>query len=502
MEGGASLSLGWLEYDELWSGDPILGGFDLASPSDPLNRWLLVPEASLTWRPGVAHRLRLRANGRTLMRTPTLNDELEIAHVLVSDGVPVAEAWRERLFLDEASWRWRPGGDPAVDLRVGMLPYGIAGARFQAESWPGLRARLDARRLGWVPVAVEARGAHTLQGTALAALALRYEPSMFEHLGLELAWTRDDRYGVAPLLEQDLGMLTELWAATSDDFIGSYQGYVLDGLSALYGSQSDGMRAFHGDLVQFMELGGSAELFYASGFARLLAGPVLLDAAVVHSWGHGQLQGHRFQAGTVPEEVTATWYTDAPREPWAEDVTFRGWAWDLAASVLTDGPWQPGVFFQGMSGEDDVVGRAAAGEPVRLFLASDPAFIRTRIFPADSAARSGSLDFPPGVAGYGLITPGAWLAWDGSHFGANLQLALPCATRPSPLEPHMRIYGLEADLHLVASPHDSVQLQVEGGLFQPGTFFIDSSNPDGDHPFELPLGWRVIGAVTIRAPSG
>jgi len=502
VEGQASLAVGWLEYDDLWSGDPILGGFDLASPSEPLNRWLMVPEASLTWRPGIAHRVRVRANGRSIARVPTLDDELSIVHVLVSDGVPVSEAWKERLFLDEASWRWRPQGDPAVDLRAGMLPYGIAGGRFQAESWPGLRARIDARRLGWAPLALELRGAHTLQGTAQAALALRHEPSMFEHLGAELAWTRDSQHGVAPVLEQDLGMLTELWAATSDDFIGTYQDYVLEGLGTVYGSEADGMRAFHGDLAQFMGLQGSAELFYASGFGRVLAGPVLLDAALVHSWGRGRLEGYRFEAGTVPQEVTATWYADAPREPWSEDLRIRGWAWDLAASLLTDGRWSPGLFFQGMSGEDDLVGRAAAGEPVRLFLASDPAFVRTRIFPADSAARSGALDFPPGVAGYGLLTPGASLAWDGERLGAHLQLALPCATRPSPLDPHRRIYGLEADLLVAASPLDALQLQLEGGLFQPGTFFIDSSNPAADHPLELPLGWRVIGAVTIRTPSG
>ena len=502
MEGGASLSVAWLEYADLWSGDPILGGFDLASPSDPLDRWLLVPQASLTWRPGVAHRFRIRANGRSLARVPALDDDLAIVHVLVSDGVPVSEAWRERLFLDEASWRWRPDGDPAVDLRAGVLPYGIAGGRFQAESWPGLRARVDARRLGLAPVAVELRGAYSTQGSTMAALALRREPSMFEHLAFELAWADDPVHGVAPMLEQDLGMLTELWGATSGEFIETYQGYVLNGLNQLYGSEADGLRAFHSDLQRFMELSGSAELYYASGFARLVTGSVLWDAAVVHAWGQGSLEGWAIPEGTVPEQVGATWYQDAPRERWSSDLRIRGWAWDLAASVLTPGHLQPGFFFQGMTGEDDLVGRAAQGLPVRMFLASDPAFVRTRIFPADSAARSGALDFPPGVAGYGLMTPGFWLAWDGARWGADLQLALPCATQPSPLEPHMRIYGLEGDLLLVASPWDAVQVQLEGGLFQPGTFFLDSSDPDADHPLDLPLGWRVIGAVTIRAESG
>ncbi len=502
MEGEASLSAAWLEYDDLWSGDPHLGGFYLASPADPLDRWLLVPQASLTWRPGIAHRVRVRANGRSLARVPTINDQLEFVHVLVSDGVPVSEAWRERLFLDEASWRWRPDGDPAVDLRAGILPYGIVGGRFQAESWPGLRARLDAQRLGWFPLALELRGADTLRGTRQAALSLRHEPSMFEHLAAELAWSSDATAGVAHVLEQDLGMMTELWADTSGDFIGSYQGYVVDGLSDLYGSQADGMRAFHADLQQFIELRGSAQLLYASAFARVLVGPVLVDAAAVHARGKGSLTGYRFEDGATPSEVGADWYQAAPKEPWSMDLELRGWAWDLAFSVLADSRWQPGVFFLGMTGEDDLVGRAAAGEPVRMFLASDPAFVRTRIFPADSAARSGALDFPPGVAGHGLITPGAWLAWDGEHWGANLQLALPCATRPSPLEPHMHIYGLEADLLIAATPWEALQLQLEGGLFQPGSFFIDASNPSADHPLELPIGWRVIAAVTIRTPSG
>ena len=66
----------------------------------------------------------------------------------------------------------------------------------------------------------------------------------------------------------------------------------------------------------------------------------------------------------------------------------------------------------------------------------------------------------------------------------------------------MRFYGLEADLLVAATPWDSVQLQLEAGLFQPGTFFIDSSDPAGDHPLELPLGWRLIGALTFRGQSG
>ena len=502
MEGEASLTVGWVEYAGLWSGDPLLGGFDLASPSDPLDRWVLVPQAALTWRPGVSHRFRLRANGRSLARVPTLDDDLSLTHVLVSDGVPVSEAWKERLFLDEASWRWRPGGDPASDLRVGILPYGIAGGRFQAESWPGVRYRLDARRLGWAPLAAELRAAATLRGTTQAALALRHEPSMFEHVAVELAWSRDARAGVAPVLEQDLGMLTELWVATSGDFIATYQDYVLDGLAELYGSEADGLRAFQGDLAEFMALSGSADMLWASTSARLVAGRTLLDAAVVYGGGRARLAGQRFPEGTEPSEVGALWYTEAPREPFALDFSLRGWAWDFAASRLSDGPWQPGVFFQGMTGEDDLVGRATAGAPVRMFLASDPAFVRTRIFPADSAARSGALDFPPGVAGYGLLTPGAWLAWSKEHGSVHLQVALPCATQPSPLAPGGYLYGLEADLLLAASPLPVLGLQLEGGLFQPGTFFLDRTNPGGNSPFELPLGWRVVGAVTLRTPSG
>ncbi len=502
LEGDASLQLGWLEYADLWAGDPLMGGFDLASPSDPLDRPVFVPRASLTARPGSGHRLRLRFNGRSLARTTSLDEDLAIVHGLSSDGVPVEEAWKERLFLDEASWRWRPDGDPASDLRLGILPYSIGGGRLQAESWPGLRYRLDAARLGWAPLATEIRAASTLRGTHFAALSLRHEPSIFEQVGVEIALSSDNAQGLAPTLEQDLGLLTQLWADTSGEFIRQYQDHVMDGLYYLYGNEADGVRAFHWDLQSFMDLHGSADMVHLDATARLLLGSVLVDAALIHSRGNVHLEGRRFAEGTTPSQVDAHWYSDAPTQPFELDFALRGWAWDLALAFLGQDRWHGGLFFQGMTGDDDLVGKALAGEPVGMFLATDEAFVRTRVFPADSAARSGSLDFPPGVAGYGLVTPGGWLRLDSETVDGNLQLALPMSTHPSPLPPCGRIYGLEADLILTIDRWDRLVPLLEAGVFQPATFFLDSSSDERDHPLDLPLGWRVLAAVTIRTPSG
>lgn len=497
----AGLQVGWLEYGDLWTGDPILGGFDLRSPPAPLDRLLVAPVLTATARAGTAHRFRITASGRTLSRITLLDEDLEVVHVLASDGVPVSEAWRERLFLDEASWRWRPGGDPAVDLRAGILPYAVAGNRLFVESWPGARLRWDAQRQGLAPLVAEARVADTLRGATMAALSVGHEPSLFEFVGVEAAWTRDRLGGVAPLLEQDLGMMLELWRGTSAEFFQRYPDEVLGGLYDLYGHEVDGVRMLQADLATFLDLQGTADLLHLSLLGRVVAGGLLLDGAFVLARGRATVTGWRIPDGTPWADVaTPAWATDAPREAFTGDLDLRGHAVDLAISGLGAERWPWLVFVQGVSGDADLAQHALSGEPVTAFLATDQRFVRTRLFPVETAGTSGSLSLPPGVAGHGLLTPGLRLGRRWARVEPTLQVALPLAPEPAPLPPHGRIYGLEADLLVTAELAGGTRAFLEGGAFQPGTFFLDASSFDRDHPLELPLGWRVFAGISIAPP--
>ncbi|NOY27039.1 MAG: hypothetical protein GXP62_14305 [Oligoflexia bacterium] len=494
----ASLGLGWVEYAALWTGDPILGGFDLYSPPQPLDRLLISPSAMITLRPSDSQRIRIRASGRTLSRLTTIDSNGDIQYLWASDGVPLAQAAAERLFLDEASWRWRPGGDRWLDLRLGILPWSLAGGRMLAESWPGATLRLDAARKGWAPVAVEAHASVTPTGSNTVAMAVRYEPSWLEYVGLEAAYSQDPRQGIAPLVQDDLGMLVELWRGTSGEFIDKNQDWVLSGLYDLYGQEVDGVRAFHEDLKTFVDLDGTARVLHLAASGRVMLGRTLIDAALVHARGQVALSGNGIPGELAPADIDGTsWATQTPTTPFDLRFPVSGWAWDLDLEFLLASHWRISAFFQGMTGEDELLSKALAGETVHVFLATDLAFVRTRVFPWDAALQSGAWSFPPGVAGYGLMTPGTSIDLATDHTSASFQLALPMATEPSPLEPHGQIYGLEADLFLGARAGKHTTLAADFGAFQSGTFFVDQGGRDT--LAELPIGWRLHGSITIQA---
>ncbi len=503
VDTSAEVTVGWSEYRALWTGDPILGGFDLYSPAVPLDRLLVHPTASVTVRPSAAHRFRLVVDGRTLQRVTLLDDAGEPVHLWTSDGQLLADATRERLFLDEASWRWRPGGDKSLDLRVGVLPYAIAGGRLHHESWPGVRLRLDAQRRGWAPLAAVARAAITPQGAGFGALTVQHEPSSFEHLGLEVSLAVDDRVGIAPMFEDDLGMQVDLWRETSDAFIDAHEDWVLDELYKHYGGQVDGVRQFSEDLETYMALGGSVRMAHVAALGRVLLGRWLLDGAVVGGFGSVTLTGRALPGDATPAEVgAADWPDGTAGEPFSLSFPTRGLAWDLGVDRLLGEHWRVAGFFQGMTGDDDLVDKAVAGEPVTMFLATDHRFTRTRVFPVDGTARGGGWSAPAGVAGHGLVSTGVsvGLAWP--RVAASAQLALPLATHPSLLEPHGRIYGVEGDVFVAVRPLPWLGLSAEAGAFQPGTFFLDSSDPTANQLRELPLGWRVYTGLTVSGATG
>ena len=494
----ARLDLGWQEYAGLWVGDPILGGFDLYSPPQPLDRLLVSPALQATLRPGASHRLRVRASGRTLQRVSVLEEDLSIGHVWLSDGLPVDEAWRERLFLDEASWRWRPDGDPTLETRVGILPFGVAGRLF-VESWPGASVRLDAQRQGWVPLAVEARIAATLDQSGLAALEVRHEPSRFEHVGLGVAGWQDRASGMAGIIEDDLGLLVSVWGASSADFLTDNGDAVLSALAGLYGDEVDGVRMFQEDLAAFLELGGSARVGYLSATGRLVLGKALVDLAVIHSRGEVELTGYAFPDGATRDEAQAAWLEGDGREPFDVSFPVRGWAFDAAVESLA-APLYGFGFVQGMSGEPDIVPTVLDGEPVGLFVAADQDFVRTRVFPADPYASSTGLDGPPGVGGHGLVSVGGGLGLSADPLSGTLQLALPMATHPSPFPPHGRVYGVEADALVGWTARDWLRLSGEAGVFQALSFFADETRGDRDSLADLPLGWRLWTGLTVMTP--
>ncbi len=501
VEATAEATVGWSRYDDLWTGDLILGAFQLQSPSRPFDRLLISPRASVTYRPDRAHRLRLVINPRTLQRVSYLDHQLQTQTVWTSDGELLTDAWRERFFLDEASWRWRPDGDPSIDLRVGILPYSIAGGRLLHESWPGVRFRFDAMRRGILPVAALARIAVSPTGSAFGALTLQHEPSSFEFVGLEASMTVDSTVGIAPMFEDDFGMMLELWRTTSDGFFDENQVWAENALAEAYGNDMNGIWVFYEDLQTFMDLSGTARIAHVSALSRLLVKRWMIDAAVVGGLGQVTLTGKAIPPTVNREELSSEWPGNEFADSFELQFPVRGLAWDLAVDRLLGDHWRIAGFFQGMTGDPLLVEKATSGQPVNMFLATDHRFTRTRVFPVDVAARCGAWSAPAGVAGHGLASTGLSIGLSWPTVAASAQLALPMATHRSPIEPYGRIYGVEADLFVAVRPLSWLSFAGEAGAFKPGTFFLDDTSDDRDTLQELPIGWRVYAGVTVVTPS-
>ncbi|MEQ1568002.1 MAG: hypothetical protein ABMA64_20350, partial [Myxococcota bacterium] len=393
-EGWATASVGWLEAGDLWVGDALLGSFDGGSSPFLLDRALFSAAGGWTVRIGGAHRLRLRVDTRTLARSTTLDpDRGGLAHPLTSDGVPWAEAARERAFFDEASYRWRPRGDRSVDLRLGVLPFATGGGRFLVESWPGAQGSVDLGPLGGPPVVAELRAAVPTTGGALQAAArVGIEPSAFDELSIELAVVRD-RDGLAPLLETDPGLLLSTFGQANEVFLDRNLGQVVQWIDQVYLDDPYGLDAFVADAGTFLELGGPAQLWLVSAVGRTQVGRVSLDGLVTGEWGGGTVEGNRVPFDQVWVTPPADWAVSAPRERWSKDWRVAAIAVDGAATVRIGDGWVGG-WAQAASGDPDLVSTTTDGRAIRAFVAPDQRFLRTRVFPLDAARLGGAWSFP------------------------------------------------------------------------------------------------------------
>jgi hypothetical protein len=504
VEARASAGLAWLQYDQLWVGDPILGGFDGRSSVDPLNRVLLSPLVEGTLRQGAAHRWRLRLNGRTLQRATVLDDDLSPTWTITSDGVPVAEAFRERAFVDEASWRWRPDEGRGVDLRVGMLPFSISGGRFLVESWPGVRVKVDAGKLGGPPLVTDLRAAVRTDGSVQAALQIRRPWSMFEHVGLEVAVVHDVQ-GVAPILESDPGLLLGAFGAANAEFLSNNAAEVGAWIDETYLADDDGfgIDRFLGDAREYLDLQSRATLAYGTVSLERLVGPVLVDVALIGQIGSGTLGGRLVPGGVAFEPPGSDWPQTAPAVPWTHPVAVRAGAFDVAVTWLGD-PIGAFGFVQGASGDPDVVSTTVSESPIGAFLAADQAFVRTRLFPVDAASRGGAWTLPPGVGGHGWLAPGGGLDLSAGPVGMRVQGAVPLATVPTCLGcvpadgQGRRVYGVEGGVLAWADVGDAVRPLAEAGVFRPGGFFLDDTDPARDALSDLPTGWRIYAGLSVH----
>lgn len=496
-ETGASLSVGYLQHQDLWVGDPLLGDFDGDSSLTLANRFLVRPSVELTHRVGTAHRFRLRANGRSLQRVTFLDEELAVRSTLASDGVPVSLAVRERAFLDEATWRVR-SEERAVDLRLGMQPFAIANGRFLVESWPGARLVWRPGRAGGPPLAVDARTAVRIDGSVQGALALRREFSHFEHIGLDLAVVRD-RQGIAPMVEQDISLLTGTFSASSATYLQANRAEVEAFIEDRYLDSPYGIDAFAADIADLMDLSSEATLAYLSAGGAGWIGRTELDVEVIGMVGRGAIRGQRLN-GAVPSE---SWLPVGTSD-WSQPFALRALAWDVALE------WHAPIglfgFAQGATGEPDLVQATVDGSPASAFVAADQSFLRSRVFPIDVAQQGGAWTHPPGVGSHGLAAFGGGMSARWRRSGARLQgtvssaLIRRCLGCDDPSEEGGLRYGEELDL-LLWTGHGAVRPLLDVGGFFGGPFFLDPSSPDRDERSDLAIGWRVFAGLSTAVGS-
>jgi hypothetical protein len=501
LEGWATGTVGWLEYRDLWVGDVLFGGFDARSSAFLTDRLLLSATAELTARLGEHHRLRIRPSTRTLRRETVLRPDGTLGGVLTSDGVPLEQALRERLWLDELSWRWRPRADRAVELKAGILPFSIAHGRFLAESWPGAEARLQTGPLGGPPLVADLRLAlPTTGGVVQLAGKVGWEPSSFDNLSLEIA-VLDDSAGIAPLLEADPGLLLSTFGRANEHFFDAHAPEIFQWIADTYLSDPYGFDLFLADAATHMALDGRGRIGYASLLGRTQLGPLSLDAALTGSWGRGTVGGYRVPDGSPWVTPPSDWATTTPRSRWSHDWRLGAAAADLAATLALGRGWLEG-FGQLATGEPDIVAASAEDLSVRAFLAPDQRFLRTRVFPLDAAAAGGGWSLPPGIASSGIVAVGASGGASTDLGGARLQVAVPwawagaCTGCPEGAEPRRR-YGEEVDVLAWLTP-GRLRPSAELGAFFPGPYFLDLSDPSRDDLGELPVGWRLFVGIGAR----
>lgn len=505
-EGFATANVGWLEYRDLWVGDAVLGGFEARSSAFVADRLVLSATGELTLRPDPRYRLRIRPSTRTLRRATVWKADGTLGSVLTSDGVPIGEALRERLLLDELSARWRPLGHRAIEVEAGILPFSIASGRFLAESWPGIDVSVAAGPLGGPPLVADLRAAlPTTGGIVQASARIGWEPSAFEGVSLELA-VNQDASGLVPLVLADPGLLLSTFGRANEVFFDNNARDIVRWIDESYLDDPYGIDRFLFDAATYLDLSGTGRLWYASVLGRGKLGPISLDAATTLSWGHGTVQGNRVPAATRWTTPPSDWALVAPRERWSRDWQVVALAADLAASIRWRDSWVE-LFFQTASGDRDLVATVSDGQPISAFVAPDQRFLRTRVFPLDAVAMGSGWSLPPGVASLGLHAVGASSGIADERGGARLSSAISSAwtgvcTGCSEGAAPRRRYGEEIDLlgWLSAGP---LAPSAELGLFFPGPFFLDDSDPARDDLGDLPIGWRLfvgIGGVVGDAP--
>lgn len=502
LEGFASASVGELQYRDLWVGDPILGGFTARSSPFFTDTLLVQGTAEVTWRKDSHHRLRIRPSTRTMRFETVLSGDGSLGHAVTSDGLPLDLAVRERLMLDEASYRWRPRGDRSIAVEAGLLPFQIAGGRLLAETWPSLAASVALAPLGGPPVEASLRAAiPTTGGVAQAAAKVAIARSSFEEIALEIA-VHDDSAGLTPLLLADPGLLLSVFGRANEPFLERNAREVAAFISDRYLADPYGIDYFLSDAATYLDLGGRGRLWYASLLGSRQVGPLSLDGALILSSGRGFVEGNRVPDGSTWVTPPEDWAIRAPKERWTHEWRILAFASDLDVYLrLPRGPLGDGfaeVFWQMASGDPDLVATSASGGTVRAFIAPDQRFLRTRVFPVDAASIGSGLALPPGVASSGLVAAGAAAGVVGEHGGARLQFAVPfawtggCTSCLSGSQ--RRRYGEEIDL-LSWAKVGPLRPSVEWGLFFPGPFFLDPSDPQRDSVGDMPIGWRLFAGV-------
>jgi len=495
----AGWTAGQLLFDDLWAGDLVLGGFGNRASAHPLERLVFSPWAQTSFQKGKSHRFRATVNLRTLQAIPGLSSEGGLREVWVSEGRLLSEAWKERLFMDELSWRFRPDGDPKIDFRVGILPFQAGAGRYLVESWPGVRLGLDLDRMAMLPLRAELKAAVVPEsGGVMAALSVRHEPSFFEHVGIEMAYHYDPQHGLTAIPNQDFSMVAALLGLSVRDVIRTE-----DQWSALYEFLAqrylvDGdLRQARSDILQFLDMGGYGHAVYPAAtfevYWRRIRFTGLASAAL--GWGVAELNFLHSDADL--QNADEDWPDQMLTRRIVQSYRMAGWAFDLLVEVRAT-RWRGFGFVQGMTGDPELVRRAQKSKVTRAFLSPDQAFLRTRLFPLNHSGSGSTWTGPPGIGLYGVLTPGAGVSGSHGPLLFTFQVATPMTFSPafdgsSDERAVGRLYGTEVSAVVSGVFDGPVRPSLEGGLFFPGAFFQEDAGS-----FDSPMGWRLFLSASFK----
>lgn len=359
-----------------------------------------------------------------------------------SNGRSLSDEARSTLFLREAWAGAALGRNEFALVKVGRKRFTVADGFVYDDYGTGVEATFDLGAVGpsWdlgAALFYPTRDFPNHSGLTSAMLALRasYLPSLFEHVGVFLAFFRDRTNSVADLFRGSFAEPSVLALLSQAPGSPGYRAEeIVLAASQAARLESEGWLGWGGTTGNVSLLGAKLDWTGALGF-----GHVSIDRGANESSSSvfGQLAHLRLRARAAREV-------------------------------------EVGGFFLFLSGDLPPSEKRRLGLPERYggFLGIAPFVTDTNIFfnggVAESfAARQATA---PGVNGRGVVAPGLTASWDPLRgLGLDARAAYLVAPEAGPFGG--RAYGTELDLEVTWSPLRWLTFAAEGDVLFPGDFF-------------------------------